>query len=288
MRLWPFPGYHPRGRVQISRGGQVRGKIVRAMLAVYASGPASRFLSVMPEWKRFYPAGTAALRGAMARLSLAAIASGTACSLGDYDSLGSAYTAPGDDGPDAAANGGAAGSGGAGGSGGEGGAVDGAGGSSGAGVGGGETGNLLTNGNFDTGPTLWAPVGNCSTALSTTNARSADSCLMTTNRTQLWEGPGYPLVGVLTGGSTYRVAVWVRAEVGSYSMSLTYKKRCEDDPAEGIYTQLGTRVVTTDWSELVGIIVAPDCALVESVLYVEAAPVGESYCIDDTSIERVP
>jgi hypothetical protein len=159
---------------------------------------------------------------------------------------------------------------------------------SGAGVGGGQTGNLLTNGNFDTGPTLWAPVGNCSTALSTTNARSADSCLLTTNRTQLWEGPGYPLNGVLTAGDTYRVAVWVRAEAGSYSMNLTYKKRCTEDPPEGIYTQLGTRLVTTDWGELVGIILAPDCALLESVLYVEAAPIGESYCIDDTSIELVP
>jgi carbohydrate binding protein with CBM4/9 domain len=245
----------------------------------------------MSECKRFYPAGAGALRAAVARVSVAVIASGTGCSLGDYDSLGAAYTAAGDDAPDAAPNGGSAGeggSGGAGGNGGEGGAVNGAGGTAGGGVGGDQTGNLLTNGNFDTGPTLWAPVGNCSTALSTTDARSADSCLMTTNRTQLWEGPGYPLNGVLTAGSTYRVAVWVRAEAGSYSMNLTYKKRCTEDPAEGIYTQLGTRLVTTDWSELVGVILAPDCALLESVLYVEAAPIGESYCIDDTSIERVP
>ncbi len=223
----------------------------------------------------------------MARLSVAVFASGTACSLGDYDSLGAAYTEDGA--PDATANGGSGGGGGsAGGSAGESGSAGGAGGMSGAGVGGGETGNLLTNGNFDTGPTLWAPVGNCSTELSTSNARSFDSCLLTSNRTQAWEGPGYPLVGLLTPGSTYRVNVWVRAEAGSYSMNLTYKKRCEEDPAEGIYTQLGTRVVTTDWSELVGIILAPDCSPVESVLYVEAAPVGESYCIDDTSIELLP
>jgi hypothetical protein len=241
----------------------------------------------MFEWKRFYP-GTAQLRAGVTRVSLALVASTTACSLGDYDSLGAAYTAAGGDAPDAAANGegGSGGEGGEGGSSGQGGTVDGAGGMSGAGGGG--TGNLLTNGNFDTGPTLWAPVGNCSTALSTTNARSADSCLLTTNRTQLWEGPGYPLNGVLTAGDTYRVAVWVRAEAGSYSMNLTYKKRCTEDPEEGIYTQLGTRLVTTDWSELVGIILAPDCALLESVLYVEAAPIGESYCIDDTSIELVP
>lgn len=209
---------------------------------------------------------------------LAAAAAASACSLQDYDSLKSGVG--GGDGL-----GGASGTGGASG--------QSSGGTAGTGViGQPDAGpvNLFANGSFDDGPSLWAPVGNCVTQLVTDSPRSDGNCLLTNNRTMDWEGPGYTLLGVVDAGITYEVKVWARAEAADaqYTLKLTYKKRCTEDPAEGVYSTLGSRVVTDEWTELTGLLVAPDCTLLESVLYVEGAPVGESYCIDDTSLMLLP
>ncbi len=211
---------------------------------------------------------------------LVAAAGASACSLQDYDALTSGVGG-------ASALGGASGSGGA------------SGGTSGGNAGtagvsaepdAGPPLNVFANASFDDGPSLWAPVGNCVTQLVTENPRSASNCLMTSNRTMDWEGPGYALMGRIEPGLTYEARVWARADAAGaeYTLKLTYKKRCTEDPAEGVFSTLGSRVVSDQWTELTGLLVAPECTLLESQLYVEGAPVGESYCIDDTSLLLMP
>jgi endo-1,4-beta-xylanase len=146
---------------------------------------------------------------------------------------------------------------------------------------------MIDNPGFEDGPALWAPLGNCTTTIDSTNPRSGDNCLLVTNRTQAWEGPSYPLLGVLEAGASYSVSVWARAQMGTYPLTLTYKKRCSDDPSEGVYAQLGSRAVSTEWTELTGVVLAPDCTLLESVIYLDAGPIGESYWIDDTRLEAL-
>ncbi|HTV19698.1 MAG TPA: carbohydrate binding domain-containing protein [Polyangiaceae bacterium] len=222
-----------------------------------------------------------------------------ACSLGDFDSLGA--------GPDQNVGG----SGGRGGSGGDGGTAGdgGTGGSGDAGTGGTggssgapQTGNLITNGDFDTGTsTTWACVGNCLTSLSEEDPHSGTRCLLTTNRDQVWNGPSYNLMGKVTPGQTYRVSIWVRSEPGepladggvdpsipdSFTIGITQKRLCAStDPSVGTFIQLSNGTATPEWTEQTAVFVAPDCEdLQESSVYLERAPVGASYCIDDTSVE---
>lgn len=228
------------------------------------------------------------------------------CSLQDFDALAEGLTSPG----------GAAGQAESGGSGGVGGASESDGGESGqagesfdgglagsndpaggaAGVGGvsgagggggsevGEPGNLFINPGFEDGPPAWVRLGNCTVSLSTTEPHSGAHCLVTSNRTQAWEGPSYDLTGRVTPGASYGVSVWVRAAVGSYPLSLTYSHRCPGD-AEQTYTPLAGIAATTVWTELTGTLVVPECSNPSpSVLYVDGGPIGDDYCIDDTSL----
>jgi hypothetical protein len=233
----------------------------------------------MADWKRF-PRGLS--RGAARLASVIVLAPAAGCSFTDFDPLTAGLTA---------GTGGQAGSSGSGGAGGggtsSGGTSSGGTESSMAGTDSGPT-NLFDNPGFEDGPALWAPLGNCTTTVDGTNPRSGENCLLVSNRTQAWEGASYPLLGILEPGLSYSIAVWARAQSGTYPITLTYKKRCTDDPGDGVYAQLGSRAVSTEWTELTGVVLAPDCTLLESVVYLDAAPVGESYWIDDTRLEVLP
>jgi hypothetical protein len=251
--------------------------------------PAPFWQEQMPEWKRF---SSSAGRFGVAALVLAPVA----CSLGDFDSLGAGVDQNIGDGAGSGGSAGSAGSG-AGGTSGSGGTSDG--GSAGAGGSSGSTGNLIPNGDFDRGATSWACVGNCATALSEGNPRSGTHCLLTTNRTQVWEGPSLSLIGKVTPGETYRISLWVRSEPSgepdgglpdSFSIGLTQKRVCAStDPPDGTFSQLSAGTATSEWTEQTAVFVAPDCVdLQDSSVYLERAPVGASYCIDDTSLVLVP
>jgi endo-1,4-beta-xylanase len=206
----------------------------------------------------------------------------------DFDSLSSGPAIGGDSGAAGAQPGGAGGSaeGGAGGSAGLAGA-SGAGHDAGTG-GSPPAGNLIVNGSFDEGPSRWIIVGNPTLTLSSSTPHSPERCLWASNRTETWEGPGYPLNGLVEPGRQYVVSVWARAEEGSMSASVTYKVRCPDDTTEGSFTPLTTVVLTTEWIEVTGFFTASTCGPLESLIYVEASPASGNFYIDDTRLELVP
>ena len=256
-------------------------------------GPAPFWKQEMRQWKRF---------SSSLRLSCAAalVLAPVACSLGDFDSLGAGVDQNIGGSAGTGGSAGAAGSGGgSAGTAGSGGTGDAGSAGSGGSAGGQNTSDIITNGDFDGGSSSWSCVGNCVTELSESNPRSGTRCLLTTNRTQVWEGPSFNLVGRVTPGATYHLSLWVRSEPGddpdagisdSYSIGITQKRVCAStDPPEGTYTQLSSGTATGEWSEQTALFIAPDCVdLQESLVYLERAPVGASYCIDDTSIVLLP
>jgi hypothetical protein len=226
-----------------------------------------------------------------------------ACSLGDFDSLGAGLdenVGGAGAGGSAGSSGGTAGAGGSGGNAGSGNAGGGDAGSGGAGgSAGAPDGNLIPDGDFDSGSSSWTCFGMCTTLLSEDDPRSGTRCLLTSNRTQVWEGPSLNLIGKVTAGETYRLSVWVRAELDddpdaslpdTFSIGITQKRSCiSSDPPDGTFTQLSSGTASRAWSEQTAVFLAPDCAdLQESAVYLERAPAGASFCIDDTSLVLVP
>ena len=243
----------------------------------------------MPVWNR-----SSSLNAWAGGCALAVVA--TACSLGDFDSLGA--------GPDqniggSGGSGGSAGSAGTAGNGGSGGG--GSGGDSGsAGVGGSGTPagvNIIEDPGFEAGTSEWTPLGGCSSVVIEDPTPRPDStrCLLTTNRTLNWMGPSFNLAGKTDGGRRYRVSVWVRmdgggdAGPGTHPVGITQKRMCSTDAAPGLFSPLITGVsVGAEWKEVTATFTAPDCEVIqESVLYVEGPDPGVEYCIDDTVIEAL-
>lgn len=223
--------------------------------------------------------------GALAALSLLGIAAACLPDFGELSS-GGVGGSGGDGGSGPGGDGGTAGSltGGTAGVGGTSGGVGGDGGTT--------SSNLFVNGDFENGASFWTPIGGCTTELTTVNPHSPTRCLRTSNRTEDWEGPSHLVTGRVEPGRSYQVRVWARleagAEAGARSLTVTFKNRCSEAGAADVYTQLGTTPVTTDWTELGAAFTTPDCVLAEGLIYVEGAPAGESFCIDDASLELLP
>lgn len=227
------------------------------------------------------------LRAAGLLIGLVLCASG--CSLADFDRLSAGLGSGG--------SGSASGDSGSGGSGSEehDAGPDGSsslGGTSGEGGSGGDSGapptivNLLQNPGFEEGPSRWTLVGNPVLTIVTDQPRSGNFCLHVTSRdTDLWEGPGYRLLSVVETGATYDFVVWARMETGEAFMGVTHKYRCIQDTTEGTYDNVASSVpVGSEWSEITAIVTVPTCELAESLIYLEGAPVGENFYIDDTSL----
>jgi hypothetical protein len=144
--------------------------------------------------------------------------------------------------------------------------------------------NLIANPGFEEIPARWIAVGGCSLALSSDSPHQGNSCLLTSNRAENWQGPGYDLTFSLQPNATYRATIWARVADGSQPMQLTYKHHCEAE-TEDTFTpfSLSTRV-STDWTELSAFFVAADCKAVQSLIYVEGPAAGAEFYIDDTSV----
>lgn len=143
--------------------------------------------------------------------------------------------------------------------------------------------NLVLNPGFEEIPSRWVPVGACSLGLSSDSPHTGNSCLLISNRTETWQGPGYDLTLSLTPGAAYRATVWARVATGSQLMQLTFKHRCEDQTDDS-YDPLGASRVSTDWTEVSAPFVAVDCKAALSLIYVEGPAAESEFYIDDASV----
>lgn len=147
----------------------------------------------------------------------------------------------------------------------------------------GELSNLLINPGFEEGTSRWIAVGSCMLGLSSDGPHTGGASLLSFNRTETWQGPGYDLTFALTRNATYRATIWARVSAGSETMQLTYKHRCEDQTDDN-YTPFGASRVSTDWTELSATFVVADCKAAQSLIYVEGPAAGSDFYIDDTSV----
>lgn len=217
-----------------------------------------------------------------------------ACSLGDFDSLGAGRDENVGGNGGRAGSAGAAGTAGSAGTAGTGGSAGNAGsGGSGGSAGGPSNENLINNGDFESAVSQWTPIGGCMTTIieDETPRPTGTRCLLTTNRLESWMGPSLNLLGIVPAGANFRVTLWLRnvlnessdAGLDDYPVNITQKIVCAAGGT--IYNPKPAGLASTDWVELSTTFIAPECEdLQESSVYVEAAPPGATFCIDDTSL----
>src|SRR4051812_24747383 len=73
-----------------------------------------------------------------------------------------------------------------------------------------QTGNLLTNGDMESGTTGWSVWGAGALASNTSVFHGGTHSVLHTGRTASWNGPRQDVTTKLTNGSSYTTSVWVR------------------------------------------------------------------------------
>lgn len=153
--------------------------------------------------------------------------------------------------------------------------------------------NLLLNPGFEDGTDGWFPVGSFDMS-DEASIEPASGCryLLATNRTELWQGPGVTVGGLMTNGQRYRVSAWVRLSgLSTGQVVLTLKQTDE----AGVRYAYPAATVASDqaWTRLSGYhpFVASG-AVSEVVLYVEQAggeeTVAPALLLDEVILEPVP
>ena len=223
----------------------------------------------------------------------------TGCPVLLEDDFTAAPESPGGDGPKGAAAspapGGSlgAGSGGAGGRGGVGGSSTAAGSSAseggspsgGATAGGGAiTQNLIEDPSFESGVAVgWEAWGNVLFTRVSDSPAEGSYCLRVFQREATWVGAAYELAAEVVSGAQYETSLWVRTSKEGQPINLTLKVLCEGASASD-FEILQSDTLGTDWTQLAGSFRAPDCALVDLLLYVEGPPVGVDIYLDNVAV----
>ncbi|WCN84645.1 family 43 glycosylhydrolase [Micromonospora sp. LH3U1] len=149
----------------------------------------------------------------------------------------------------------------------------------------GGTGNLLTNGNVESGTTGWGVNGSGTLSSNTAVVHGGTGSLSITGRASAWNGPSQDVTSKLTNGKSYTTNVWVRAQSGTPSAKATLALTANGTtnyvqltPAAGVNANgwtLLTGTATASWSG----------TLSSATFYVETAAGTDSLLVDDVSFE---
>ncbi|MEV0214845.1 family 43 glycosylhydrolase [Micromonospora sp. NPDC050695] len=150
---------------------------------------------------------------------------------------------------------------------------------------GGSGGNLLTNGNLESGTTGWGVVGSGTLSSNTAVVHGGTGSLSITGRTASWNGPGQDVTSKLTNGKSYTTSVWVRSQSGTPSATATLSLTANGTTN---YLQLtpATGVNANGWTQLTGTATASwSGTLTGATFYVETAEGTDSLLVDDVSLQ---
>ena len=146
-------------------------------------------------------------------------------------------------------------------------------------------GELLTNGNIESGTTGWAVFGSGSVAAVTGAAHGGTLSLSITGRTAAWNGPRQVVTSVLTNGKTYTTNVWVKTQSGTDTVKATLQLTVNGS-SSFIALAPPTAVNASGWTLLTGTAtVAWSGTLSSATFYVETASSTSSFNLDDASFK---
>jgi len=142
--------------------------------------------------------------------------------------------------------------------------------------------------NFEDGQTDgWIPRGTGSDTtltVSTSQANTGTYSLLTTGRTQSFEGPSIDLTSALTPGQLYVFTVFVRMQEGQANDSIKMTMQSTINGSATFATVAGPATVTNGaWVKMVGAF-TPASNATNLLLYIEGASATSSYYIDDFTV----
>ncbi|MET8466777.1 family 43 glycosylhydrolase [Micromonospora zamorensis] len=149
----------------------------------------------------------------------------------------------------------------------------------------GGSGNVLTNGNVESGTTGWGVNGSGTLSTNTSVVHGGSGSLSITGRTSAWNGPSQDVTSKLTNGKSYTTSVWVRAQSGTPSAKATIALTANGTTN---YLQLTPTadVNVNGWTQLTGTAtVSWSGTLTGATFYVETAAGADSLLVDDASFQ---
>ncbi|MFF0256459.1 family 43 glycosylhydrolase [Micromonospora zamorensis] len=147
------------------------------------------------------------------------------------------------------------------------------------------SGNVLTNGNVESGTAGWGVNGSGTLSTNTSVVHGGSGSLSITGRTSAWNGPSQDVTSKLTNGKSYTTSVWVRAQSGTPSAKATIALTANGTTN---YLQLTPTadVNVNGWTQLTGTAtVSWSGTLTGASFYVETAAGTDSLLVDDASFQ---
>ncbi|MEQ4724861.1 family 43 glycosylhydrolase [Nonomuraea sp. B19D2] len=145
-------------------------------------------------------------------------------------------------------------------------------------------GNLLTNGDMESGTTAWGASGGTLSSV-TDPVHGGARALSIAGRTASWNGTTQDVTAKLTNGKSYTTSVWVRSQSGTPSAKVTLALAAGGTTS---YLQLtpATPVNSGGWTQLTGTAtVSWSGTLTGATFYVETAAGTDGFSIDDASFQ---
>lgn len=144
-------------------------------------------------------------------------------------------------------------------------------------------GELLTNGNIESGTTGWSVFGSGALSANTSVVHGGARSLLITGRTAAWNGPRQTVTSLLTSGRSYATNIWVRTQSGTATCKVTLQLTANGSTSYVTMTP-ATAVNSSGWTLLSGTsTVSWSGSLTSANLYVETTSGTTSFYVDDAS-----
>lgn len=149
---------------------------------------------------------------------------------------------------------------------------------------GGGGGNLLTNGNIESGTTGWSVFGSGTLSANTSVVHGGTNSLLMTGRTASWNGPSQDMTSKVTNGKSYTTSVWVRTQSGTPTSKVTLAVTANGSTS---YITLASGAVNSSgWTLLSGTTTVSWSGTLSSArFYVETTAGTDNFYIDDASFQ---
>ncbi|MGW4155415.1 family 43 glycosylhydrolase [Micromonospora chersina] len=151
--------------------------------------------------------------------------------------------------------------------------------------GGGGGGNLIANGDAESGTSGWGVMGAGALSSNAAVAHGGAASLSVSGRTASWNGPSQDVTSKLTNGRSYTTTLWVRSQSGTPTVKATVALTA-NGTTNYVSLTPGTAVNPDGWTRLTGTAtVSWSGTLSGATFYVETASGTDGFSVDDVSLQ---